>query len=129
MKLSWFVRLISAGLLYLSPQPAMADTWTGHLASLRDAKIACRDINSAECLPYLAQAVAVADTLSAQALSEQNEISIPGRAGSTLICNTAVLHFLNGQYLMLVALTADDKTLFYWDDALLASALRSCRLR
>jgi Rap1a immunity proteins len=65
--LRWFVCFVPTWLLLTTSQSAIADAWQGHRATLQDARIACRDIGSDSCLPYLAQAVALGDTLSDQA--------------------------------------------------------------
>jgi hypothetical protein len=132
IKLQAYLRLIGAGLLCLSGQSAMADTWDGHLATLKDAKIACRDIDSESCLPYLAQAVTMTDTLESQAAYDSNRdiIKIPGRDGSIWTCNPSVWSRFNGEDLRHLALTtqpSEGGANFYWDDALLISALSLCQ--
>lgn len=123
-----------AGLLCISSQSAMADTWVGtwdgHLATLEEAKIACQDTSSTSCLPYMAQAVAVADTLQAQAnYKNQSEVQVPGLEGSILTCDPSIVQQLNGEDLMYLALATEptDGWPFYWDDALFRAALKSCR--
>ncbi len=111
----------------------MADTWDGHLATLKDAKIACQDIDSESCLPYLAQAVAVADTLYAQADydSKRDELKIPGGDGYIWVCHPSVLSQLNGEDLLHLALAtepSDGEGPFYWDEALFTSAINLCRV-
>jgi len=127
--LRWVGWLVAAWLLGAVSSTAMADTWRGHLTTLQDARIACRNIDSDSCIPFLAQAVAVADTLFDQAIavSHQQEFEIPGRNGSIWICGPDVLKELNGQSLLHLALAADTEG--YWDNALFTAALRPCRAR
>ena len=88
----FLVMLATSGVL-VAAVPSMADAWRGHLATLQDARIACRDIGSDDCLAYLAQAVAVAYTLSDQDnfdLKRPDEFQIPGGGSSTWICDPSV---------------------------------------
>jgi hypothetical protein len=129
-ELRWFVRLVAAWLVIAS-RSAIADTWQGHVATLQDARIACPDIDSDACLPYLAQAVAVADTLTDQAKydSTRDVFEIPGGGGSIWICDPSVLsEQFNGESLLHLALAAN-LTIPYWDHALFISALHLCRAR
>lgn len=107
----------------------MADWWHGHLATLHEARIACRDIDSNSCLPYLAQAVADADTLSAQAKYDQQSdaFQIQGYAGWVPICDASVVRdCFNGDSLPHLALAAPELTI-HWDQTLFVSALDLCR--
>jgi hypothetical protein len=54
----------------LTAAPAFGQEWNGHLAKLSDAQLACENIHSSSCLPFLGEAVAVADTLSTQARAQ-----------------------------------------------------------
>jgi hypothetical protein len=118
--------------LSITSKSAMAVPWEGHLATLNDAKLACRDIDSGPCLPYMAQAVAIADTLYAQAAydAKRDKIQIPGGDGSIWACDPSVLNKLNGENLLHSALATEsvnESKAFYWDDALFMAALHICR--
>jgi len=81
----------------------------------------------------MAQAVAVADTLSAQSNYDPKEdkIKIPGRDGNVFTCDPSVLSDFNGKDLVHLALATeplDGYKPFYWDEALLASAVKLCRV-
>ncbi len=133
IKFQWLVPIAAIGMVYISPQSAMADTWDGHLATLQDAKAACRDVDAVSCLPYTAQAVAVADTIHAQAVynANRNDFKIFGRDGSVWICDDSVSNHLNGEDLTYLALATEpsDGEPFYWDDALLIAALNLCHVQ
>ena len=130
-----FLAMLATSGVLVAAVPPMADAyaWRGHLATLQDARIACRDVDSYDCLPYLAQAVAVADTLSDQAkfdLKRPDEFQIPGARSSTWICDTSVYRQFNGEALLHLALAADftNEDSVYWDNALFTSALLRCRM-
>jgi len=130
MKLRWFVRLVAAWSLGIASQSAIADAWKGHFATVQDARIACRDINSDSCLPYLAQAVAVADIFSDQArLGRGGVDEIPGGGISIWVCDPDVLgKDLNGENLLHLALASNFDPP-YWDHALFLTVLHLCRRR
>ena len=117
-----------------SSRPAFAQEppWRGHLATLQDAEAACIDWSSDSCLPYLAEAVAVADVFHAQIYydSKQYAWTMPGSNGSTLVCADIEIAELNGQSLLHLALAVDPADLHgdhRWTSALLFSALHLCR--
>jgi hypothetical protein len=117
--------------LTLTPVTRAAE-WMGHLAMLKHAQIACRDANSRDCLPYLAEAVAVADVLTAttRVSSSKGETTITAvfRNGSEVHCSKNwIRSALNGQRLMQAALHMDARQHAYWVDALLAAAQDHCR--
>jgi hypothetical protein len=81
-----------------------ADEWHGHVAKLSDAHIACRDIDSKDCLPNLAQAVAVVDVLDDLSSVVNNKVILPASSGRTLTCGTSFLQRLNCEALLHLAL-------------------------
>jgi hypothetical protein len=121
------------GLFCSSFQPAHASSWNGHLAMLSDAKGACSDIDSDSCLPYLSEAVAIADTLHTQASydAKKREVHIPGGDGSILTCGSNFFKRLNGQDLAQSALAMEPsdntETSPYWSDALFKAAVNMCQ--
>ena len=94
-------------LLYVSQ--ALSQEWQGHLARLHDAKIACADIFSHACQPYLAQAVGIVDYIQ--------------WAHSQPYCDK-----LNGQDVTRLALILDEKAFFYWTQAVIAATRHICEL-
>src|SRR4051812_18476574 len=103
-----FLVMLATSSVLLATVSSRADSWRGHLTTLQEARIACRDTGSDDCLPYLAQAVAVADTLSAQAdfsnSAKNNEkFQMPGVNGSTWICDPSAMRKLNGDSLLHLA--------------------------
>ncbi len=122
----------AAGLSLLLASSAMAD-WMGHLARLSDAQIACRDIDSDACQPFLAEAVAIADLLHEQSnivrVGGEDKALMPGYSMSILTCDLSIYDRLNGQSLLHLALAfspPDPKSL-YWTQALRAAALQPCK--
>jgi hypothetical protein len=113
-------------------QVAQSSEWQGHLATLRQAQIACRNLNSRDCLPYLAEAVAVADVLTAATkvtspVKGKVSITVVFRSGSEQSCSENWLrNLLNGQRLLHDALLMDARQHAYWTDALLAAAQNLC---
>jgi len=109
-----------------------AAEWQDHLATLRRAQAACRDINSQACLPYRAEAVAVADVLAATtsvSTSSKGDVTVTAvfRNGNQQRCSRNWLRdVLNGQRLMRSALSLDPRRHNYWVDALLAAAQQMC---
>lgn len=121
--------IISCAILLWSTPPVFAQ-WLGHLSKLSDAQNACRNMDSNKCLPYLAQAVAVADTLNDQATVAGKTIQLPGPNGSILNCSENFSTTdLNGETLAHLALIRDPKADFYWTKALFFAALDRCRKR
>jgi hypothetical protein len=115
-------------LLLVSPN-AIATEWMGHLAKLEDAKVACRDIDSVECRPFLAQAVAVADvmiSLTHYAIKGgEEEILLPNHdQGTFLYCGRVFVEKMNGETLLYMTLARDNP--FYWTEALLATVYQLC---
>lgn len=106
--------------------------WKGHSATLSDAQNACRDIDSAACEPYLAEAVAIADLLNEQAKIErfggEEQILLPGATMSQWTCDLSHGR-LNGQSLLHIALASQplDAKGRYWTQALHAAALQQCK--
>jgi hypothetical protein len=110
---------------------APAADWHGHLATLKQAQLACLVLTSLDCLPYLAEATAVADVLTATTkVSRENgrtAITAVFRNGNVQHCSENWLRqTLNGQRLMRDALALNSRSHFYWVDALLAAAQDRC---
>jgi hypothetical protein len=118
----------------LMPCGLLADEWRGHGATLKDAQIACRDIDSKSCEPYAAEAVAVVDVLSAQAkpLTSKDrplEFSVVFHTGHEEHCSAQWLRSLSGQSLLHTALGLDrdaGPSPFLWSEALLRAARLLC---
>ena len=105
--------------------------WTGHAATLDEAQLACHDIDSSACLPFLAEAVAVGDILTTQAGvrngGDKQGIQLPGPNGSNVKCSERFrLPDLNGITLTHLALTRNPHINFYWSNALFVAALDLC---
>jgi len=94
--------------LYVSQ--ASSQEWLGHAARLDYAKIACEDVHSAACQPYLAEAVGIVDYLHWET----------NRAGD---CAK-----LNGLDVTRLALMLDEKRYFYWSHAVIAATSNICKL-
>jgi hypothetical protein len=116
---------------WLMAAPALGQ-WAGHLTKLSVAQLACQTIDSSACLPFLAEAVAVADTLTTQASvrtgNDKDIIQLPGADGSSARCSERfTLRELNGVILTHLALIRDPHLNFYWSNALFVAALGLCR--
>lgn len=103
--------------------------WAGHLSTLKEAQFVCQNLDSSSCLPFVAEAVAVADVLTAQADvgRSQDGIYLSGPNGSTVKCSEGFkLTDLNGAALTHAALTRDPTVNFYWSNAVFVAALDLC---
>jgi hypothetical protein len=129
----WLLLIAAFGLLCTLFRPALANSWAGHLATLSDARSACGDINSDSCVPYVSEAVAIADTLHTQASfdAQNGELHIPGADGSIVTCNPKSLEVLDGSDLARSALgmtpPENGGDPFYWSDALFKAAVKMCQ--
>jgi hypothetical protein len=134
-------KLIAATAAFLLTAPALASgaanagPWMGHLARLQDAQAACRNLDSAACLPYLAEAVAIASLLEDQAYPIKDhgkftdDFAVPFYAGSRRRCPRSWVAGLNGESLLHQALAIESDgsvESFYWSKALLAAAQQGC---
>lgn len=129
MKSALKIYVVCSISLLLVAAPAFAQ-WLGHSSKLGAAQIACRSLDSAACLPYLAEAVAVADTLKTQAKVSRDVLELPGPNGVVVRCSERFsLTDLNGETLAHMALTRDQKLNSYWSNALFVAALDLCRNR
>jgi hypothetical protein len=82
-----------------------AAEWKGHLSTLLDAQVACTNVHSLECEPFLAEAVAVADILHeiAQPLAEGgNGFTVTFGNMRQETCSQNWFTSLNGLSLLLV---------------------------
>jgi hypothetical protein len=120
--------------LLLSPV-ANADQWRGHLARLVDAQLACTDTNSSSCLPYLAEAVAVANVLSdtSKPLPPEDKggvVTVTFQNGSQEKCSGNWFRSMNGLRLLHSALGIETDTSetqkIYWVDALVRASRELC---
>jgi hypothetical protein len=100
---------LGAACIFIYSTQALSQKWDGHTARLDAAKIACRDIYSAACEPFLAEAVGIVDYVHSEA-PERN-------------CDR-----LNGLEVARLALALDDKTFFYWSQAVIAATRSICKL-
>jgi hypothetical protein len=109
--------------------------WMGHLARLQDAQVACRDVDSAACLPYLAEAVAIATLLTDQAYPMKDhgrrtdDFAVTFYAGSRWRCSRRWVEGLNGESLLhrALAIVSDGSVeTFYWSKALQVAAQQGC---
>jgi len=122
-------------LVMAAPVSSQASEWLGHLATLAQAQVACTDTSSQACLPYLAEAVAVAGVLTATTKvdfqGKVETITVFFRNGNVQQCTENWFqNALNGQRLMHGALGMDasDRAYFPWIDALLAAAQELCHI-
>jgi len=116
----------------LLPIQSESAQWAGHTATLSDARIACSDLESMVCLPYMAAAVAVSDLLSYQAKVVENTpdtaaVEIVFYMGDRKTCSVKWLRSLNGAMLLKTALSLPDTTqAHYWTEALRQAATSLC---
>jgi hypothetical protein len=77
--LGWCLSLLAA---------SASAQWNGHVATLSEAQLVCRNFDSSSCVPFLAEAVAIGDILTAQADVRRDNTSVylPGPDGSNVKC-------------------------------------------
>ena len=132
MKSAWGKHVIWFCTFWIAVAPAFGQ-WAGHVTKLSDAQVACRNIDSLACLPFLAEGVAVADILTAQVsvrIGNDNDtiIQLTGTDGSRVRCSARfTLNELNGETLTHLALIRDSNFNSYWTNALFVAALDLCR--
>ncbi|MGF6637284.1 hypothetical protein OKW39_004500 [Paraburkholderia sp. MM6662-R1] len=129
MRLSWRTGVLVIGCQGVLAAPASAQ-WNGHLATLSEAQLVCRNFDSSSCIPFLAEAVAVSDVLTSQAdvHGDRSSVYLPGPNGSSVKCGDGFsLTDLNGEALTHAALTRDPAVNFYWSNAVFVAALDLCR--
>jgi hypothetical protein len=123
------------GLCAMASTGAQAAEWNGHLATLIQAQAACKNSDSNECLPYLAQAEAVAQVLSEQvklprANDKAEAYGIVFHDGYEQNCSSNWLQSMRGQTLLHSALGlavgASDAQRLNWVAALLQAAQQLC---
>jgi hypothetical protein len=117
--------------LLLFAQQATAGDWQGIHARFRDAQVACQNINSRACEPYLAEAVAVGEILQDQAVVKDVSpghriVQLPGSKGVMMVCGNGVLSKLNGLTLLHTAFVIDAAPDAYWDIVLFRAVLFLC---
>lgn len=112
-----------------------AADWNGRLAALIQAQAACKNADSSECLPYLAQAEAVAQVLSQQVKlpgvnGKDDAYGIVFHDGYEQKCSSNWLQSMNGPTLLHSALGLDvgvsDAQRLNWVAALLQAAQQLC---
>ena len=92
------ISLISALCVIVSPALPSAE-WMGHLATLFQAQVACANSNSKECLPYIAEAVAVAQLLTEQVkvpIRKDEAYGVVFHGGHVESCSITWLQSMNG---------------------------------
>jgi hypothetical protein len=99
---------LGAACVLLHVGQAFPQEWLGHEARLKDAKIACEDMRSAACQPYLAEAVGIVDYINWKD---------PDRR-----CDK-----MNGFDVTRLALILDEE-FFYWTRAVIAATNNICKL-
>lgn len=130
------MKIIAALAIGLLAVNAQARDWSdlGYAARVSDAQVACSNIDSQACEPYLAEALGVSATLqeSAGAHAGRDWIGIAFHNGHIEHCTAKWYQSLNGlallQYALARASTNDLATNrnTYWIDALIAAAQRLC---
>jgi hypothetical protein len=108
-------------LLALFGGQARSQQWNGNLSTLGDARLACSDTHSNECLPFLAQAVAVADVLQELSFVDMNAkadfVVVPFPHGNLTHCSQNWLKSMSGLALLHSTLEYggfDDTKTTYW---------------
>lgn len=130
----WSASAITCLLVIASPiaEPA---SWDGRLATLAQAQAACTSTDSNECLPYLAEAAAVAQVLSEQAKlpgvnSKDEGYGIVFHDGYQQNCSSNWLQSMNAQTLLHSALGlavgVSDAQRLNWVAALLQASQQLC---
>jgi hypothetical protein len=106
-----------------------AAEWTGHLSTLFDAQVACTNIDSLECEPFLAEAVAIADVLHeiAQLAEDGNDFIVTFGNMRQEKCSQNWFTSLNGLGLLhsALALSVDPQSI-YWTNALIRASRQLC---
>jgi hypothetical protein len=92
--------------MVLTCSDATALEWKGHLTTLFDAQVACTDMFSLECQPFLAEAVAIAEMFSEIAKSDEkgDTFTVPFRGMRQEECSQNWRQYMNGQSLLHSAL-------------------------
>jgi hypothetical protein len=125
------LRVLVLAFTLLAPTTSDAAEWSGYSASLWDAQVACADTNSAGCLPYLAEALAVASVLTESArLIDNAKYGVAFHSGRQEICTERWRQAMNGLQLLHLALgfegdTEEAKRL-PWIDALIRASQDRC---
>jgi hypothetical protein len=128
------MKRLTAAVLPLLILQAHASEWRGHLATLFDAQKDCVNTESTACLPYLAEAVAVADVLEESALSEWHDkgevtFTVVFHGGLQQHCTAHWLKSMNGLKLLHLALVTDtdgNEKSTYWTQALVRASQELC---
>jgi hypothetical protein len=104
--------------------------WMGHLAQVKQARLACRNLDSNACQPFLAQAVAVADVIHLQASAKDLSVwpvvwLVPVGNKGVRQCHNSILQ-LSGEALLQASLGRTDlDENQYWSEALFVTAVNT----
>lgn len=118
------------GILLLMFSTLSHAEWLGHLAQVKQARLACRNMDSNACQPFLAQAVTVADVIHIQATVKYPTANsmvwlVPVGNSAVRKCRESILQ-ISGESLLQATLgrtDLDDNQ--YWSAALFATAVNS----
>jgi len=121
--------LLVLGMILLASQASHAE-WMGHLARVTHARLACRNLDSNACQPFLAEAVAVTDVIQIQASPKELStkeivLLVPVANKAVRQCRGSILQ-LSGETLLQSTLgrtDLDDNQ--YWTEALFATAVNT----
>jgi hypothetical protein len=123
---------LSVLLLSLSGH-AWAQEWKGHLATLNEARMACSDIHSKDCEPFLAEAVAVAEVMKELSFVDKDAkgdfVVVPFPHGNLTHCSENWLKSMNGLGLLHSTLGSgafDENKNTYWTQALMQVSRQVC---
>jgi hypothetical protein len=104
--------------------------WMGHLAQVKQARLACRNMDSNACQPFLAEAVAVADVIHLQASSKELSakeivLLVPVANKGVRQCRGSILQ-ISGESLLQATLGRTDlDENQYWTEALFVTAVNT----
>jgi hypothetical protein len=124
--------LIAMALACSSATAVELPRWKGGLTTLFDAQVACTDMLSPECEPFLAEAVAVADVFAAIARPSgaSGNFTVVFRSMTQENCSENWLRSMNGQSLMhaTLSLPEDGEAAknIYFTNALIRASRQLC---
>jgi len=128
-------RLVALVLLALGFAPLIyAKGWQGYTTSLKDAQIACSDIHSDACEPFLAAAVGFTAALTdtAKFNIRDNTYTVTFGGGVQETCTTRWHESMNGlQLVQLTVAGARDYSsggVWYFLDAMMATSRERCHI-
>jgi hypothetical protein len=132
--------LLTAAVLavpYLPSEHALARDWQAYDARLRDAQVACQEINSAACTPYIAEALGVAAALTEAAKVNMSAggttYTVVFHSGRQETCTERWREIMNGLQLTQLAIASegdiDAAQETYWLAALMRASREHCHLQ